>query len=142
MILLPIEPNLKKLQEIFIFEYSKYKKIELDNFDEKKYKTMHEVLNVFEQSDSLRFMYKDLGTKKEPLFSRYLFYKTMDNHYFIARLDDQQSLYDFVGVTKKFNELIPVGDMNTKIFKIWKEPLKRFITKRSKKGDNSTVRIF
>lgn len=143
---LPIKPNLDKLQELFIFDYYNSKKIDFAEFElkllNKNFLPLHEVLHVFEKSDSLRFYAKDIGTKKEPCFSRYIFYKTVDNFYFIVRLNDTESLYNFVGVTQNFRLMFPKSDYTLEIYKKWKTPLKKFATKIKKGSSNIDVKIF
>lgn len=146
MIQLPIEPNLKTLQQLFIFEYTKYQKIDYNDFElklfNKNFLHVHEVINIFEASDSLNFYARNLGTEKEPLFTRYIFYKTHNNEYFVARLNDVKSIYNFVGVTENFNRIFSSGDLTTRIYKTWKMPLKKYATKRGKKNQSISIDIF
>lgn len=143
---LPIKPNLDKLQELFIFQYHTNKKMDYKEFElklfDKNLMTLHEVNHVFEKSDSLNFYAKDIGTKKEPCFSRYIFYKTYDNYYFVVRLNDEKSLYNFVGVNEMFRNIFPKSDYTLEIYKKWKTPLKKFVTKVKKGSSNLDVKIF
>jgi len=146
MILLPIEPNLKALQDIFIFEYTKYQKVKIEDFELKlmqpNFLMLHEVTNIFESGDVLKFYSKDYGTKKEPKFSRYIFYKTKDDLYFVARLNDVNTLFNYIGVNENFLRIFPKTDLSTRIYKTWKKPLKKFSTKIKRGSSNIDVNIF
>lgn len=144
MIQLPIEPNLKSLQELFIFEFTKYQKIEYKDFELKLdlLNCLHEVNNIFESGDTLKFYSRDLSTKKEKKFTRYIFYCNNQNLFFVARLNDVETIYNFIGVNENFNRIFSSVDLTTRIYKVWKMPLKTFKTKTKKGSSNIDIKIF
>lgn len=144
MIQLPIEPNLKSLQELFIFEFTKYQKIDYKDFELKLdlLNCLHEVNNIFESDDTLKFYSRDMSTKKEKKFTRYIFYRNNQDLFFVARLNDVETIYNFIGVNENFNRIFKVGDLTTRIYKTWKKPLKTFKTKIKKGSSNIDIKIF
>lgn len=137
MVELPIEPNLKNLQEIFIFDFSSYKKILEKDFDEKNYTCLHFLSDIFEQYDAIFFYSKSIGTKLEPRHVRYIKYRS-GSYYFIAKLNDVKSIYNFIGVTPYYHKLSPLNNENTKTRLIWKKELVKY--KQQKKFTASELR--
>lgn len=128
--LLPIEPNLININKLFIFEYYEYKKIDLKELNFNDYLIPLIKQDIFEKDDALYFLSKSIGTKKEPRYERYLFYKTIKQEYFFCQLNDYigRDLINFCGASQLLIKL--TTNTIKPIYQNWKIDLKRLKNKK------------